>query len=640
MTRASFDSTKTHLHQLLKDAHDGRLQLPDFQRGWVWDDYGIRSLLASISQSFPCGAIMTLQNGGDVRFKPRGIEGRVTALKEVAPDVLLLDGQQRITSLYQACMQREVVKTLNAQRRRIERWYYIDMASALDPTTDREEAIVGLPVEKCTTRDFGREVVLDLSTVENEYQNLHFPVNRIFDADDWMMGFMQHWGHDAEKNEFWFKFKKEIIGIFEQYQMPVISLSKDTPREAVCLVFEKVNSGGKKLDAFELLTATYAADEFMLRDDWYGVPDNLKEHPGRSRILARQEVLKDLAPTDFLQAITLLHTLEQRERDIAEGKDGKQLTQVSCTRNAILNLPLDAYIKWADDVMEGFERAAKFLTRQKIFWRKDIPYRTQLVPLAAIHVRLKQAGKADVESVFQKISQWFWCGVFGELYGSAVETRFGLDIQQVPAWIDGGPTPKTINDANFVPGRLESLTTRLSAAYKGVHALLMRSGAEDLKSGQAFVYTSFWDERVDIHHIFPRVWCDKIGGIKAQRRDCIINKTPLASATNRIIGGDAPSRYLRKLRKTYDLGDDRLNSMLQSHLIDPDSLSRDDFEAFFSNRKERLLLEIEKATGKPIPRDAIEDEPGEIVETPDEPEEEDAPAVEAPEDDRPSEAAQ
>jgi len=83
---ASFDSIKTSLSDLLERAHDGRLQLPDFQRGWVWDDDRIRGLLASVSVSFPIGAVMLLQTGGQhVRFKPRPIEGTPPATRDAVP---------------------------------------------------------------------------------------------------------------------------------------------------------------------------------------------------------------------------------------------------------------------------------------------------------------------------------------------------------------------------------------------------------------------------------------------------------------------------------------------------------------------------------------------------------------------------
>jgi len=61
MISASFDSTKTALHELLVRVDNGKLQLPDFQRGWVWDDDRIRSLIASVSVSFPIGAVMLLE---------------------------------------------------------------------------------------------------------------------------------------------------------------------------------------------------------------------------------------------------------------------------------------------------------------------------------------------------------------------------------------------------------------------------------------------------------------------------------------------------------------------------------------------------------------------------------------------------
>ena len=66
------------------------------------------------------------------------------------------------------------------------------------------------------------------------------------------------------------KFRKEVLSAFRGYQLPVIQLHKTTSKEAVCLVFEKVNTGGVPLNVFELVTATYAADGYNLRDDWYG----------------------------------------------------------------------------------------------------------------------------------------------------------------------------------------------------------------------------------------------------------------------------------------------------------------------------------------------------------------------------------
>lgn len=112
----TFDSTKEAMLDLLRSIREGKTQLPDFQRGWVWDDDHIKSLLASISLSYPIGAVVMLQAGGvDIRFKPRLVEG-VEPKDGVQPERLILDGQQRLTSLYQALLLGRAVATTDGRK--------------------------------------------------------------------------------------------------------------------------------------------------------------------------------------------------------------------------------------------------------------------------------------------------------------------------------------------------------------------------------------------------------------------------------------------------------------------------------------------------------------------------------------------
>lgn len=197
MTRVSFDSTKKPLEELLKQAHTGMIQLPDFQRSWVWKDDGLRALLASVSRSFPVGTLMTLQTGGEVNFKHRLIEGAPQEHNSTKPDYLLLDGQQRITSLYQLTFRQKVIDTRDIRRQPIRRWYYIDMNLALDPSVDREAAIIGVREDKTELRGF--EILQDLSTSQLEYENCMFPANKIFLSDEWQMKFCEHWQYAPKK---------------------------------------------------------------------------------------------------------------------------------------------------------------------------------------------------------------------------------------------------------------------------------------------------------------------------------------------------------------------------------------------------------------------------------------------------------
>ena len=112
----TFNSTKESLKDILEEIGKGKIQLPDFQRGWVWDDDHIRDLLVSIGRSFPIGAVMLLEAGGDVHFATRPVEGLEEKLpNSKAPEKLILDGQQRLTTLTQAIFLKEPVNHQNRQ---------------------------------------------------------------------------------------------------------------------------------------------------------------------------------------------------------------------------------------------------------------------------------------------------------------------------------------------------------------------------------------------------------------------------------------------------------------------------------------------------------------------------------------------
>jgi hypothetical protein len=315
-----------------------------------------------------------------------------------------------------------------------------------------------------------------------------------------------------------------------------------------------------------------------------------------------------------LQAIALLHGVEKRAAEIAAGSKESELSAVRATRQSLLDLPIEAYLKHRGAVEEGFKTAARFLRQNHIYRVIDLPYQGQLVPFAAILAMI--GPKFDHAAVRDQLARWFWCGIFGELYGSAIESRFAKDVLEVPAWLDGGPEPSTITEGRFRPERLRTLRTRLSAAYKGIHALLMAEGAIDFRSGQPFGQTVFFDEYVDIHHIFPQDWCKK-QKIEPKVFDTVINKTPLSYKTNRILGGVAPSVYLDRLetggRDNPPIARDALDDYLASHAIDPNLLRADDFAGFMADREARLLAMIAKATGHAITRADAAPEEGEDV---------------------------
>ena len=597
-----FTSDEVPLAQLLNEAASGVLQLPDFQRGWVWDDDHIRSLLASISLSYPIGAVMTLVAGNrGVNFKARLLEG-VKLKSRPEPDTLLLDGQQRLTSLFQALKSRGPVETRTRRRKKLLRHYYAHIDACIDPSADREEkGIVGVPADRVVKSDFGREIDLDLRTRADEIAAGMFPLDIVLDGSatmDWMMEYLNSAGDShADRIFMWKRFKEEVIDPFVQYHVPTIELTKSTPKEAVCQVFEKVNTGGVTLTVFELLTATYAADNFELRKDW----------DARRERLGQNELLRKVGATAFLQIVTLLATFNRRQSHLRENPEDEKAPAVSCKRRNVLHLPLEDYEQWSDRAEEGLRRAVPFLHTQCMFRNWDIPYATQLVPLAAIFGWLQ--GQADSYESLRRLAQWFWCGVLGEMYGGGTETRFALDLEDCVGWINGSEAdePRTVRDAQFQAERLLTLRTRNSAAYKGLHALQMKQRALDFKTGQPIDVHAYMEHAIDIHHVFPRHWCGH-HGIRQGVSNCIVNKAALDARTNRYIGGSAPSRYLARIQTGEGIEPHVLNGFLLSHDIDPISLRRDDFGQFFNQRFESFLGHVERVMGKPVNRRPDRDE--------------------------------
>ena len=610
----SFTTNPTDLRTLLESAHKGTLQLPDFQRSYVWGDEDVRMLIASILRGFPVGALLTLRSGGAVNFAPRLLEGVAAARAQRGEgpaepaQELLLDGQQRITSLYGAMVspQPMLVRKPKSERLRLKRFYYLNIDAAVTAPEDIEDAVVGVP-ESRLRRD--EVITIDLTTRAAEFEAGCFPLNLAFSdrAFDWIDDYRDHWrNRDEARAQRARDFRKDVLEPLRAYRMPVIALGADTTREAVCMVFEKVNVGGKKLDAFELVTAIFAGapQPLNLRNDWDERLSRIRT--GEKRQGMPNRVFDHARGFEFLQAVSLVVTRGLRGRAQAAGTAAHDLPQVSCRREALLRLDLADYKAVAADVESGFREAGRFLNEQRILWAKDLPYPAQTVALAAVFAI---AGKAaQTAAAREKLRQWFWRTALAEDYGLSPESKLAKDAEELPDWLTGGAEPARMRLLTFNPDRLDSLRNRISAAYNAFSALLLREGVRDFVTGSPAELATFGADPMDVHHIFPRGWCEK-QGITPDLYDTILNKTPLTAASNRAIGGVAPSVYLARIQKAQGLGTAEMDAILRSHLIEPELLRADDFAGFVASRKRRLADLAARAMGLPLAATAAPVEP-------------------------------
>ncbi|GHJ36010.1 DUF262 domain-containing protein [Streptomyces sp. TS71-3] len=591
----ALDSLK--LSDALADVASGALQLPDFQREWKWDDERIRALIATVTLDYPLGVVMALQINGSSPFRTRPLKG-AEDVGERPPDLLLLDGQQRLTSLFQALHRDHPVETVDARGRELKRWYYVDINKAIGPPAERDDAIVSVSEDRILKTGFNRREVVDLTTIEGECAAGYFPLHFVFDTElvnAWHQEFVkvdnENWGR-------WGRFQMHVLSRMQSFQVPMIKLAATTTMDAVCAVFERVNTGGVPLNVFELLTATYAGNQEHVAEegDYYKLPDvwwDIKKALCSSySVFGRMEagVEDGLSSSDFLQAVALVRTW-QRKRE-------EPRAAVSCKRRDLLELPLADFRQLAPQVAEAFEWVGAFLERQCIVRAPDLPYRTQLVPLAAVRTIL--GDRTDTELADELLTQWYWCGVLGEMYGGSTESRFTRDVEQLVERLGGSTevVPDTIAEAAFLDDRLDTLTTRNSAAYKGVYALLVKQGAVDWYFAEAPLNAARLAEySVDVRQIFPKTWVDRNHPAYSARANSIVNKTPLSLRASKSMTG-SPAGYLKTLALESGMRAEWFDDVVATHLIDSPLLHAGDFERFYANRSKQLLELVVSAMGK------------------------------------------
>lgn len=568
------ETNKFNLEDLLEDIKSGEVQLPDFQRSWIWSDKQIKSLLESVIRNFPINSIMLLECDADnTIFSSRPIEGVGEVTNK--PRYLVLDGQQRLTSLFGALFSSEPVKCGDKKF-----FYYVVMKKALDAVEnlETEDVIVSVNGDK-------KSKTLDLSTSEKEFAAGMFPLNKIFDSHGWLNSYKDFHANDFAKR-FATDFDKKIIKRFLRYEIVYVELERNTSLEAVCRIFEKVNISGVKLNVFDLSMAALASHKengkpVNLRADWEKISANFAQR--------NLKILSAAEGADFITALTLL--VGYRNFCVSG-------TPVACKRENVLKLTCKDYLEYRDAVADGFFEAAKFLAGEAVTEEKYLPYKPQLIPLAAILAALKLSGKNNMTAQ-DKIRRWYWCGVFGEAYRDGHLARFAKDIVQVMNWIDNDDeTPKVIQNTQISAPKLMKYKNVQSAAYKGMISIIFRNGATDFLSGKKMNVSANFDESIDDHHIFPKKYCaDK--NIPKERCDSIANKTPILSETNKIIGNKAPSVYIREFERR-GIKSQLINTSLKSHFADPALCRANNFDAFIVDRANKIFDAIELLTGREI----------------------------------------
>lgn len=568
-----YDHTKDQkLKDLVNQVHKGENVLPEFQRSFVWDPRDIKSLLVSIVRNFPAGSILSIRRS-DSQLKDFAIRNFENAPKihEKEAVNIILDGQQRLTSLH------------NALYGTGKHLFFIDVNKLLHGE-DFEEAIFSLP-----NNQKNKNLLVDKKYQINE---LKLPISTFVIEDktykwiDCAAGTFaeNEYKNDATvvkydlANDFRHKLDNIInpikVAILD-YEFPILTLDENSSIEAICKIFETLNNTGVRLSVFDLLNARFHPYDIFLRELWKQAKENYRNLDDYN-----------IDPYQLLQCISALTSTTQ-----------------SVTRKAVLNLNLsktEFEEKW-HNVCFSMSNVVNMLRGEcGVISHKWIPYSTILVTLATVVSEFPIDKGVDSGKHKDILKKWFWRSCFSKNYQQSPITQISQDIPKLKEWLKNGIEYLKFDATDISEDEIRDITHSQRGVYRSMMCAIVSNGLQDFytTTGTLTSMTSsdITARKFDDHHIFPKAFL-RGKSIDNEKIDNISNRTIIDASTNRSIGENAPSKYLKEIKNVQ--GASISEEVLRSHLIDDEALAaiqKNDFEAFseirfklIKNRLKELL---------------------------------------------------
>lgn len=547
-----FTQDKTGLRSLLDQIERRHLALPDFQRDFVWEYADTQKLLSSLLSGYPAGTIMLIRCSPELGFACRAISG-APELEGTEPTQLILDGQQRLTSLYRA------VSDVGTNR------FFINLRVLME-NGEPDEAVF-YRRRTNTARNFG--------TIESQAADLVLPLRTLWrnEYDEWIdeileLGAFPGTEEKAAKRQL--RELKNQLSNLTNYLFPTLELSAETPPSATCVIFESMNRRGRRLSPFDLLVARMRRHDLQVRDMWAAA---IAQYPILSQF--------DVNPFTVFQALALLATPAHRA--------------ASCKSSDVLDLEVTKVLEHWEIALAG---CAGFLAMLQsecgVLVRKWLPYEPLLIAGAAIWSKLPARGPEQRDAK-AKLRRWFWSAIFTQAYDQGTNRVAARDFVELGGWLDGSDEePTSVRVAAGIESFDEVLAQAYSpqsAVYRGVMAIVLLRTARDFHDGTPITRDSLVNGDREDHHIFPTELM-KVNYSK-DKYDCVLNRTLINRSTNRDIWYDWPSNYLGRIEE--EQGREALNTTLDTHMIPPcesDSLKNNHFEDFMSERSQKISCSV------------------------------------------------
>ncbi|RME44766.1 MAG: DUF262 domain-containing protein [Caldilineae bacterium] len=524
---------------LFTEIDTGRIKIPQFQRDFVWNKEQTARLIDSLIKGFPIGTFIFWKTKESLR-EVRDI-GNITLPPTPSGEFTyyVLDGQQRITSLYAV---RKGIRIDRKGKAIDYRDIVIDLTS--DPDTDE-------PVVFSDKPDGHRTITV--------HSLLNNSISDFFDT------------YKREELEKIDVYKKRLEG----YDFSVVEIA-DYPIDIACEIFTRINTGGTELTLFEIMVAkTYDVErDFDLAREYQRLIDNNG---------APEKDLED-AGFDTVPSSTVLQCIAV---NIGEGR---------VRRQDILRISRDDFIDAWPVVKEGIFQAVDYVRASlRVPVSRLLPYYALLVPLTYFFVQ--NEGKSPTPRQHKLLTQYFWWASLSNRFSSAVESKLFQDRQRMDAILRGEPPDYRGEELNLTLDALRwrwfSTGDAFSMAIACLYAWFQpRSFATDALVNLDNSWLKMANSR-NYHHFFPKAWLRK-QGFEDWKANSVLNITLVDDYLNkRKIRARAPGDYMRE----FAAGNTDLAETMKTHLIDDledFGIWDNDYERFIERRGQRVLEELQK----------------------------------------------
>jgi hypothetical protein len=557
---------------LVKEAHDGTLQLPAFQRDWRWERSKVISLYDSLRKQFPIGSFLFLETSPEYNLSPRPYEGssaKFTSLR------LTLDGQQRITSgiilLHGSQSSSRYFLDLSALKKLAEE-YHLDYRNEdqvkkfVQDIDDGDNYMIG------TTR----KTELNTLLLQDHLLSSTYLANKTS-----IQKALESYENKYPGTKDFLKYVVVPYFTLENNSLhPVTTLTSSESLAAVTKIFATINTTGKRLTPIEIVTAVLYSHDINLKQQ-------VKEFHQASDYLGNMDVDGEV----LLQTIALL-----------AGESPKK----SMLPKTITHERFKAYYA---DALDLLDRVGEFLTTEMGVGFKDtdklIPYNSILAPMAVCFREIKELKGGEKSTALEKIEKWFVGAAIGQRYIEGVGNKQETDARDMKRWINENKPelkPTWLNNVHITEAIKRASPN--GAVGKLFSCLINRQKPSDPLELTKIGYYENADEPPEGHHIWPTRFCVEHVVNWDKDKDTsehALNLMPVASKTNKKWLKMDPKNQMDDIKNTIS-NDAKRKEILEKLFISDECVqilerpnkTKKDYLEFLDARFRMLTRELEK----------------------------------------------